>query len=163
MAQVNTLASNDAIANQLIETQVDESTAGALLETPYRGFYQINSKVNGGRMTFDRVVSKQSFPDARWKDMATDIASLVEIPAYSTGSRINPKATAYVVFYDNNVSGVDRSRVMRLPTTTDAEPNMMVLLVIKHQNFSRTQAVRGTQTESASQNGNSIYFFELAM
>jgi hypothetical protein len=95
--------------------------------------------------------------------MAKDIASLAELPAYSTGSRIAPKATAYVVFYDVNMSGLDRSKVMLLPTTTDAEPNMLVVLVIKHKNHSNAQGVLGIQTDSANQNGNSIYFFELAM
>jgi hypothetical protein len=163
MNQVNTLGANDAISNEMIEGQVDEGTAGVLLETPYKGFYQIKSKVKNSKITFSRIVSKQSFPDDRWTDMAKDIASLVELPAYSTGSRITPKATAYVVFYDVNLSGLDRSKVMTLPTTADAEPNMLVVLVIKHQNHSRTQGILGIQKSSADQNGNSIYFFELAM
>ncbi len=161
--QVNTLGANDAISNALIEGQVDESTADFLLDTPYKGFYQIKSRVKNARITFSRVVSQQSFPDDRWTDMAKDIASLAEMPAYSTGSRIVPKATAYVVFYDVNTAGLDRSKVMLLPTTTDAEPNMLVVLVIKHQNHSNAQGVLGIQTDSASQNGNNIYFFELAM
>ena len=161
--QVNTLGANDAISNALIEGQLDESTADLLLETPYKGFYQIKSKVKNAKITFSRVVSKQSFPDERWMNMAKDIASLVEMPAYSTGSRIAPKATAYVVFYDVNMSGLDRSKVMLLPTTTEADPNTLVVLLIKHQNHSNAQGVLGIQTDSANQNGNSIYFFELAM
>ena len=146
MNQVNTLGANDAVSNALIESQVDESTAGVLLETPYKGFYQIRSKVVNSKITFSRVVSQQSFPDERWTDMAKDIASLVELPAYTTGSRIKPKATAFVVFYDVNISGLDRSKVMLLPTTTDAEPNMLVVLVIKHQNYSKTREVLGVRT-----------------
>ena len=163
MNQINTLGANDAISNTLIETQVDEGTASVLLETPYKGFYQFRSKVNHAKMIFSKPVSKQSFPDERWMDIAKDIASLVEMPAYSTGSRIEPRATAYVVFYDIDMPGVDRSKVILLPTTTDTEPNMLAILVIKHQNHSSTQDVLGTRTSSADQSGNNIFFFELAM
>jgi hypothetical protein len=161
--QVNTLGTNDAIPNSLIEAQANGNTADVLLETPYKGFYQIKSKVKNRNITFDKVVTQQSFPDERWKDMATDIASLVEIPAYSTGSRIAPKATAYVVFYDVDMPGLDRSNVMLLPTTTEAEPNTLIVLVIEHQNHSRSQGAQGVGRNSADENGDNIYFFELAM
>ena len=52
---------------------------------------------------------------------------------------------------------------MLLPTTADADPNMLVVLVIKHQNLSNTQGILGIQKNFADQNGNSINFFELAM
>lgn len=161
--QDNTLGANEAISNTLIESQVDESTAAALLETTYKGFYQIGSRVKHARISFSEIESQQSFPDERWATMAKDIANLVEFPAYSTGSRIEPKATAYVAFYDAYMPGLDSSKVMLLPTSKDAEPNTLVVLVVKHKNHSSAQDVRGVQTNSASQSGNRIFFFELAM
>jgi hypothetical protein len=163
MNQSNTLAANDAIANELIEAQVDEETARVLLETPYKGFYQIESKIRKRQITFGEVVPQQSWPDDRWGLMARDIASLIEIPAYHTGSRIEPKATAYVVFYDIYMPGLDHSKVMLLPTTSNAKPNTLAVLVVKHQNHYRARSIKGTLTGSADQNGNLIYFFELAM
>lgn len=163
MNQVNTLAANEAISNSLIESQVDEKSAGTLLETPYKGFYEVQSRIKNRRITFGKVVPEESFPDDRWGDMARDIASLIEMPAYSTGSRIEPKATAYVVFYDIDISGLDRSNVMLLPTTANRKPNTLAVLVIEHKNRSRTKDVLGVRLESADTNGNSIYFFELAM
>jgi len=162
-SQVNTLSANDTISNQLIESQVDEETANILLETPYRGFYAIESKIKNRNITFGEVVTEQSFPDGRWGAMAADIASLVEIPAYSTGSRIEPTATAYVIFYDIYMPGLDHSKVILLPTSSNAKPNMLAVLVIEHRNHLRTREIRGTQTGSADQNGNQIFFFELAM
>ena len=163
MNQVNTLSANDAMPNKLVETQVDEETARILLETPYKGFYQIESDIRNRKITFGEPVPEASFPDQRWEIMAKDIASLVEIPAYSTGSHIEPRATAYVVFYDIYMPGLDHSKVILLPTSSNAKPNTLAVLVIEHRNHYRTKDIRGTQTGSADQNGNRLYFFELAM
>lgn len=161
--KTNTLATNEAISNQLIETQVDEETARVLLDTPYKGFYQVESIIKNRHITFGDIEPQQSFPDERWQDLARDIASLVEIPAYSTGSHIAPTATAYVVFFKTYMPGLDYSKVILLPTSSNARPNTLAVLVIKHRNHHRAQDIRGTQTGSADQNGNRIYFFELAM
>lgn len=163
MNQINTLAANDAMPNKLIETQVDDETARILLETPYKGFYQIESNIKNRNIIFEKPVPEASFPDERWQLMASDIASLVEIPAYSTGSHIDPKATAYVVFYDVYMPGLDHSKVILLPTSSNAKPNTLAVLVIEHRNHHRTRDIRGTQTGSADQNGNRLFFFELAM
>jgi len=163
MNQVNTLDANDAIPNGLITRQVDDETARILLETPYKGFYQIESTIKNRNITFGEPVPEASFPDGRWEIMARDIASLIEIPAYSTGSHIEPKATAYVVFYDVYMPGLDHSKVMLLPTTSAAKPNTLAVLVIEHRNHLMTREIRGTQTGSADQNGDRIFFFELAM
>ena len=161
--QINTLADNDAIENSLIESQVDDETAGILLDTPYKGFYQIQSRIKHTDITFGKIVPQQSFPDERWADLASQIASMVKIKAYTTGTRIDPKATAYVVFYDVYMPGLDRDNIILLPTSTLSQPNTLAVLVIEHQNHSITKDISGWQTGSADQNGNKIYFFELAM
>jgi hypothetical protein len=159
----NTLRANGAVPESLIFGQLDDSSAETLLAAPYKGFYQVESQIRKRRITFGTVESTQSYPDARWSNLARDIAGLVEMPAYSTGSRIEPKATAFVAFYDLGMPGLDRSRVRHLPTSSNAEPNMLVVLIIKHQNHSRSRDVKGTRSGSSSDNGNEIYLFELAM
>jgi len=163
MEQVNTLGANDAVTNSLVESLVDKATAKALLETPYKGFYQLESKVKNTKIVFSKVDPERSYPDERWEALASDIASLVQMPAYSTGTRIDPKATAYVVFYDANIEGVDRSSAIYLPTSAYSEPNTLAVLLIEHDNHSSTRDALGTRLRSAHQNTNRILLFELAM
>lgn len=156
----NTLGENEAISNALVKSQVDAGTAGALLNTPYKGFYQINSKMKNRKITFTKIKEKQSFPDQRWRRLATGIAGLAEIPAYTTGSRIEPRATAYVAFYDVNSMDIDRSKIMRLPTSVDGDPNTLAVLFVKHKNHTKAQnSVLGNDAGK----GSDVYFFELAL
>ena len=163
MEQANTLGSNEAISNALVESLVDDSEAKALLDAPYKGFYQIESKVKNSKIVFSNVETKLSYPDERWEIIATEIASLVQMPAYSTGSRIDPRATAYVVFYDVDLPGVDRSSAIYLPTSAYSEPNTLAVLLIDHDNHSSTRDALGTRLRSAHQNTDRILLFELAM
>ena len=156
----NTLGENTAIPNNLIKSQLDKSVAGALLNTPYKGFYQINSTVKNNKIKFLKIKEKQSFPDERWTDLAKGIAGLAEVPAYTTGSRIDPKATAYVAFYDVNSMEIDKSRVMKLPTSIEGDANTLAVLVVKHKNHTKAKnAVIGNK----GQQGSDIYFFELTL
>lgn len=156
----NTLGENTAISNKLIERQVEKNVAGALLNTPYKGFYQINSRVKNQKIKFTKVKEKQSFPDERWTALAKGIASLAETPAYATGSRIDPKATAYVAFYDVNSMEIDKSKIMKLPTSIEGEANTLAVLVVKHKNHTKaTSANLGVTNEQDS----NIYFFELTL
>ena len=158
--EVNTLGANKAVPNSLIKSQVDVDTAGALLETPYKGFYQIGSKVINKRITFPKVKSKQSFPDGRWEALAKGIAGLAETPAFNTGSRIDPRATAYVAFYDVDIKGVDRSKVMLLPTSVEGEPNTLAVLLVRHKNHT---SAKNAELGRSGQMGSNVYFFELAL
>lgn len=150
---VNTLQANDAISNELIERLVDESTAEILLQTPYEGFYKIRGRVDGSKITFDKVVADKSYPDDRWAHLAAGIAGLYELPAIWPGTHLKPRATAFVVFYDYNIPGLDRSKVALLSTSSNAPPNILAVLVIK----------KGPQTLSTDRTGNSLFIFELAM
>jgi hypothetical protein len=150
---VNTLQANDAISNELIERLVDESTAEILLQTPYEGFYKIRGKAIGSRITFGKEVADQSYPDDRWTHLAAGIAGLIELPAIWPGSHLKPRATAFVVFYDYNIPGLDRSKVELLPTSSNAPPNMLAVLVIE----------KGPQTNSTDLTHGSLLIFELAM
>jgi len=156
----NTLGENSAISNALIKRQVDESTAGALLNTPYKGFYQINSKYRNKKITFTKVKEKHSFPDQRWTTLATSIANLAEAEAFTTGSRISPRATAYVAFYDANSLDIDRSKIMHLTTSADGDPNTLAVLFVEHKNRSKEKSAI---VSNNSGKGSTIYFFELAL
>lgn len=161
--QANTLQDNGRVPESLVRSQVSDEMAGALLKAPYKGFYQIESTVKNRKMLFSKLDAEQSFPDQRWETIALDIASLVQMPAYSTGSRIDPKATAYVVFYDRDVSGVEPEKVIYLPTSAYSRPNTLAVLLIEHDNHLATRDALGTRTRSADQNTDNIFFFELAM
>ncbi|MBL4681722.1 MAG: hypothetical protein JKY88_13500 [Pseudomonadales bacterium] len=156
----NTLGENSAVPNALIESQVDENTAGALLNTPYKGFYQINSKFRNKKITFTKVKEKKSFPDQRWTSLAKSIANLAESEAFTTGSRISPRAKAYVAFYDVNSMDIDRSKITHLTTSIDGKPNTLAVLFIEHKNRSKSKsAIVGNNSGKSS----TIYFFELAL
>jgi hypothetical protein len=75
------------------------------------------------------------------------------LPAFWPGSHLKPRATAFVVFYDYNIPGLDRSKVELLPTSSNAPPNMLAVLVIE----------KGRQTNSADLTRGSLFIFELAM
>ena len=156
----NTLGENSAISNALIKSQVDNGTAGVLLNTPYKGFYKINSKVQNKKIKFVKVKSDQSFPDQRWQGLAKGIAGLAEVAAYTTGSRIDPRATAYVAFYDVDSMQLDPSQVMKLPTSVKGDANTLAVLVVKHKNHSKaTSGAIGNKVRK----GSDIYFFELTL
>ncbi len=110
---------------------------------------------NGSRagIQFGKVVADQSYPDDRWAHLAAGIAGLIEFPASWPGSHLKPRATAFVVFYNYNMPGLDRSKVMLLPTSSNAPPNMLAVLVIE----------KGHQTNSADLTRGSLVIFELAM
>ena len=150
---VNTLQVNDAISNELIKRLVDESTAEILLQTSYEGFYKIRGEAIGTRIKFGKVVADQSYPDDRWANLATSIAGLIELPAIWPGSHLKPRTTAFVAFYDYNIPGLDRSKVMFLPTSLNVPPNMLAVLMIE----------KGPQTNSADNTRGSLFIFELAM
>ena len=158
--EVNTLGANKSISNSFVKKQVDADTARVLLETPYKGFYQISSKVVNKTITFPKVRATRSFPDERWEVAAKAIASLAETRIASTGSRIETGATAYVAFYDPDMIGVDRSKVRRLSSSVEEEPNTLAVLVIKYK--SHTNA-RNAQRGKKAQSGSNIYLFELAI
>jgi hypothetical protein len=157
----NTLGANKSVPNSLIKKELDDSTAGIILETAYKGFYQIGGKVVKSQFTFKNVKTKKSFPDERWAEVATNIASLADAPVYSTGSRIRPSATAYVAFYDTNIK-VDRSKVMRLETSVKGEPNIVAVLVVKRKNTTSAKnperGIRGGGEPTSN-----VYLFELAI
>ena len=163
MSLANTLANNEAMPKNFVENSVNESMADILLETPYKGFYQFESTVRNSKIYFNQVETQQSFPDERWMDIANEIANLVQMPAYSTGSRIVPRATAYVVFYDASISGLDDANIIYLPTSAYARPNVVAVLLIKHDNYSGARDALGARTRSAHQNTDRILFFELAL
>lgn len=156
----NTLGENTAIPNNLIKSQLETGVAGALLNTPYKGFYQINSQVKNKKIKFLNVKEQRSFPDERWTALAKGIAGLAETPAYTTGSRIDPKATAYVAFYDVNSMEIDKSQIMKLPTSVEGDANTLAVLVVKHKNHSKAKsAIIG----NSAKKGSDIYFFELTL
>lgn len=161
--KVNTLSQNEAIPDQLVMKVISDDIAEVMLDTPYKGFYQLSSKIKNRKMVFSEVETEVSYPDKRWEGLALDIASLVQMPAYSTGSRIDPKATAYVVFFDRNAPGLDVEEPIYLPTSAYSRPNVLAVLLIEHDNHYSARSSTGTRVRSADQNTDRALFFELAL
>lgn len=164
----HTLAGNKILSKDRIERLLGKDEAANLLDKPYRGFYGIKGEVGDSIIRFgNKVKAQDSDPDGRLAPLATGIASLLELPAVSTGSRIKPKATAYIIFYDHDLAGIDRDQVMHLPTSAEGKPNTLALLVIDHRGSSsarpRSNDERRTAQLVANQNGTMSYWFELTI
>jgi|TARA_Y100000310_G_scaffold311069_1_gene357001 hypothetical protein len=155
----NTIGANKAIHNKLIKSRFGNAQAPSVLATPYDAFYQIKGKVRNNAFKFDSVQSKKSFPDDRWQVVAKAIAEQIEIPALSTGSRIKPKATAYVMLYKGGIKDLNPNFVHRISNSLDEVPNTLAILLIKQRDAT------GATSESADKHkdGTSFYFFEVAI
>jgi hypothetical protein len=159
----NTLGANDTVDNRLIEKLVDSATAQVLLNAPYKGFYEIKSKISANKIIFSKLQSKSAYPDERWAEVAKGLAQLIEFPAYLTGTRIDPQATAYVAFYDIEIEGLDISTFQHIPTSIDSAPNTMAVLVIKHRSHGNAKETQFGQTVAPMQNDENLYFLKLAL
>jgi len=159
----NTLGANNTISNDLVLSKTNAETAELLLSTPYKGFYQVSGRAKGQVIDFKRVISKNSFPDARWESVATSLAGLVELPATSTGSRMKPKATAYVVLYDNDIEGIDRSNVTQVQTSAGNIPNTLAVLVINYHTSSYSKRSECYSAGVSDGSGSDLYLIELAL
>ncbi|MFT5099068.1 MAG: hypothetical protein ACI9VI_001661 [Candidatus Azotimanducaceae bacterium] len=159
----NTLGANRTISNELVKSKTNADTAKILLSTPYKGFYEVSGKAKGKVINFKRVISKNSYPDARWNSVAASLAGLVQLPATSTGSRMKPKATAYVVLYDNDIQGIDRSDAIQVETSAGSVPNTLAVLVIKTFSSSYSKRSEGTSSGMAGETGSDFYLIELAL
>lgn len=161
--QDHTIGSVKAVTKKLILNRLGEEKASTLLKTPYDGFYQISGKYKKGRFYFNKVKSKKSFPDDRWEAAARTIAGQVNIPVVRTGSRISPRATAYVFFYKDGIEDLDLGIIRRGATSVDEAPNALAVLMIKQNNAAKgaMKAVTRTAQQPGSKNGSSLYFFEV--
>jgi hypothetical protein len=159
----DTLGANKVLPNNLIEKLLDETVASSLLSTPYTGFYQINGTVTNNKLNFNKV--KNAFPDARLEQLALGLAGMMEIPVYSTGSRIKTRATAYVVFFKDSLQELELENVMRIPTSVDGEPNTLAMVIIKQKEISnaRNPNMRLANAEIGKRDGTEAYFFEMAI
>ena len=153
----HTIGGNRAIPNRIVENSFDQQHAATILETPYDGFYQISGKAGGDSCTFRKVSARKSYPDDRWAKLAKGITRQVNVPAPSTGSRIKPSATAYVVFYEGGIEGFEPENVQQLTTSVEGEPNTLAILVIKQSDSSGSTRFTGFGAEQ------NIFFFELTI
>jgi len=159
----NTLGGNDEVPNKLIESLLEDQDAKTVLETPYMAFYEVKGKVSGNKMRFDDIIKNRSFPDERLAALALGIAAMANRPAFTTGSRIQPSAMAYVVFYDGKIDAIAPERRMLLPTSVDKEPNTTAILVVRNADNSNARDARITASTKGRRDGSDIYVFDLAI
>jgi hypothetical protein len=97
--------------------------------------------------------------------IALGVASWIEFPSYSTGSRIKPRASAYIALYKEVLSDLEVKGVMKVPTSVDADPNTLVVVVIDRKDNSKAtnSNIRDANAELGLRDGSDVYLFELAM
>jgi len=159
----NTLGGNDGISNKLIASLLEDQEARAVLQTPYMAYYEVKGKVSGNKMKFDDIVENRSFPDERLAALALGIAAMANRPAFTTGSRIQPSAMAYVVFYTDKIDAIALERRMHLPTSVDKEPNTTAILIVRNADNSNARDARITASTKGRRDGSDIYVFDLAI
>lgn len=155
----NTIGSNKAMTNKLILKKLGKERAATLLNTPYDAFYQISGKYRKDRVYFDKVKSKKSFPDDRWEAAARDIAEQIDMPMVNTGTRIQPRVMAYVVFFKDGIENLDLGPVRQVSTSIDEVPNALAVLMIKHKDSSKARIDQAVSRKQGKRNGSSLYFF----
>lgn len=161
----NSLGANDVISNKLIESVMQAEMAEKFLEKAYTGFYQVQGNVRNNKLIFDKVKTQVSFPDDSMEPLAKGLAGLLEIPVYSTGSRIKTRATAYLAFYNGDIADLGVDNAITIPTSVEGEPNTIVLVIIKQKETSsaRNPNMRLANAELGKRDGSQAYFFQLAI
>jgi hypothetical protein len=163
--QDNSLGTNQAIPNKLVESVMTAEQAEQFLSKSYTGFYQLQGEVTNNKIRFEKVKQKVSFPDASLEPLALGLAGLIEIPVYTTGSRIKTRATAFMAFYEGTPAEYGIKNALTVPTSVDGEPNTTVLLIIKQKETSaaRNANMRLANAEAGKRDGSQAYFFQLAI
>ena len=161
----NSLGGNKVIPNKLVESVMAEEQAEKFLSKSYTGFYQLQGKVKNNKLRFEKVKDKVSYPDDSLKQLALGLAGLIELPVYSTGSRIKPRATAYMAFYEGSTEDFGIENAVEIPTSAEGEPNTIVLLIIKQKETSsaKNPNMRLANAELGKRDGSQAYFFKLAI
>jgi hypothetical protein len=161
----NTLGANALVPNNVVRKSLDESVAQRILGTPYTAFYRVDGEVSDNKMLLNRLKSKSSYPDESLAQIALGVASWIEFPSYSTGSRIKPRASAYIALYKDVLSDLEVKGVMKVPTSVDADPNTLVVVVIDRKDNSKAtnSNIRDANAELGLRDGSDVYLFELAM
>jgi|DEB0MinimDraft_6_1074348.scaffolds.fasta_scaffold134015_1 hypothetical protein len=161
----NSLGANKVIPNKLVESVMTLEQAEKFLSKSYTGFYQLQGKVTNNKLRFEKVKQKVSYPDASLEALALGLAGMIEIPVYTTGSRIKSRATAYMAFYEGTPAEYGIENAVTVPTSVDGEPNTTVLLIIKQKETSaaRNANMRLANAEAGKRDGSQAYFFQLAI
>ena len=161
----HTLGANKLVSNKILRKSLDASVAQIILETPYTAFYEVNGEVRDNKIFLNKLKPKSSYPDESLAEIALGVASWIEFPSYSTGSRIRPRASAYIALYKDVMSDLESEEVVGLPTSLDLDPNTLVVVVVKRKDNSRAtnSNMRDANAELGKRDGSDVYLFELAM
>tara|TARA_B100000809_G_scaffold127489_1_gene125595 strand:- start:5320 stop:5877 length:558 start_codon:yes stop_codon:yes gene_type:complete len=161
----HTLGANKLVSNKIVRKSLDEPLAQRILETPYTAFYQVDGEVRDNKIFLNKLKSKSSYPDESLAQIALGVASWIEFPSYSTGSRIKPRASAYIALFKDVLSDLEVEDVIGVPTSLDADPNTLVVVMVKRKDNSKAtnSNIRDANAEFGLRDGSDVYLFELAM
>lgn len=155
-------AADNKIVSRVIQEKLSDEEAAAILETPYDGFVEIRGKAKKDVFEFTKIKSKASYPDNRWDEVAKSIADQVEITYSGTtgSSKQKPTATAYVLFYEDGVEGVNTAGVRQV-NVSDGDGDYMALLVIRQKAPRGNVSVQNSSASDAAKPSNKVYKFEV--
>lgn len=161
----HTLGANKLVSNKIVRKSLDEPLAQRILETPYTAFYQVDGEVRDNKIFLNKLKSKSTYPDESLAQIALGVASWIEFPSYSTGSRIKPRASAYIALFKDVLSDLEVEDVIGVPTSLDADPNTLVVVMVKRKDNSKAtnSNIRDANAEFGLRDGSDVYLFELAM
>ncbi len=161
----HTLGANKLVSNKIVRKSLDEPFAQRILETPYTAFYQVDGEVRDNKILLNKLKSKSTYPDESLAQIALGVASWIEYPSYSTGSRIRPRASAYIALFKDVLSDLEIGGVIGVPTSVESDPNTLVVVVVKRKDNSKAtnSNIRDANAELGLRDGSDVYLFELAM
>ncbi len=161
----HTLGANNLVSNKIVRKSLDEPFAQRILETPYTAFYQVDGEVRDNKIFLNKLKPKSTYPDESLAQIALGVASWIELPSYSTGSRIKPRASAYIALFKDVLSDLDVEDVIGVPTSVDADPNTLVFVMVKRKDNSKAtnSNIKDANAEFGLRDGSDVYLFELAM
>ena len=98
---VHTLDGNPDIPDFEIRAFYKDEAWNMIKDAPYQGYVVISGTVNPRGEFYPRKI-ESSYPDDSKNDMASKMSKEVKISAAKVGTRVDPKASVYVIFYEED-------------------------------------------------------------
>ncbi len=97
----HSLKGNDNIPHREIMAFYPVEAWKMIKDTPYSGYVIVHGQVNKKSEFLPGKVT-ECYPDDSKNKLALKMAGNVKLSSATVGTRINPKADVYVIFYDGN-------------------------------------------------------------
>jgi len=98
---IHTLEGNPSIPDEEIRGFYSSESWKMIKDAPYQGYVVIKGHVNKKNVFCPRKI-EEFYPNESKNDLAFKMAGEVKISSASVGTRIDPKACVYVIFYEDD-------------------------------------------------------------